>query len=219
MIAIGNFSFPESSTVAQVGLIEAKSKVRKEIRIRSMLRGSAEEFLHALEAFDRGEESLSIHSGRYYQGRRRELRITPNLPSSLCWVDVWILTDDRYERSSILHQHALDTVEGLATFELLNEGNWSTPLWITLQPAQMIQRIGIVGGEGEAFQMDESIPEGSTVVIDAENRLVTLDSENRFMTANQKFPYLAVGSHDVSIQVEPSDVPVHCVVSYRDTWI
>ena len=79
MIAIGAFQFPERNTVLQVNLIEAKSKVRKEIQIQSLVQSESKtahkddlsKLQSAVEAFDRQQTALSLSRGRYYQGRRR----------------------------------------------------------------------------------------------------------------------------------------------------
>ncbi len=218
MISIGDFSFPPRTTTVQVYLIEAKSKVRKEIRILSMLEEPADELQKAVESFDRGEASLSIHPGRFYQGRRRKLHINPTLPPPLVWVDLLVLTNDRYERSSSLHTQSKYVSFGQADFELDNAGNWDAPISISIQPADPLLRVEILSGS-DPFVINQSLTSGSILEIDSENRRVVVDGINCYSSANKEFPLLMPGSHLVTVQVEPADAEVLCTVRYRDFWI
>lgn len=218
MITIGDFTFPERTTVLTVNTIEAKSKVRKEIRIQSMLDGSLEDLRQAIESFDRGETSLSIHPGRYYMGRRRYLRITPISSDSMAWVDFWILANDRYERSSILHTQSLNPFFGRVDFSLLNSGNWQAPLYFTIQPSNEITHVEI-SSAGGTFIVDENIRSDNTLVIDSEKRLVSVNGCNYCAFTNDNYPFLSSGANSLSIQIRPSEVVVGCAIQYRDFWI
>jgi hypothetical protein len=218
MITIGDFAFPPKATVARVQVTEAKSKVRKEIHIQSMIDGSLEEMRRAVEAFDRGETMLSLNAGRFYGGRRRSLRVTPIASSSLNWVDFWILTHDRYERSSILHTHTLNSFIGQADFSLHNLGNWAAPLYFSIQPSMEISHLEITVA-GRVFVVDEKISNSAELIVDSENHLTSINGGNCCAYTNDNYPFLDAGAHSISIQVQPSEASASGFVQYRDYWI
>lgn len=218
MISIGDFTFPPKTTLARVQITEAKSKVRKEIHIQAMIDGSLENLRQSVESFDRGEASLSLNEGRYYGGRRRFLRVTPVALSSLHWVDFWILTHDRYERSSALHTHTLNPFIGDTLFSLANAGNWTTPLYFSIQPSIEISHMEIAVA-GSVFVVDENISKDSELIVDSENRLVSVNGGNYCAYTNDNYPFLEPGAHSISIQVQPSEASMSGFAQYRDYWV
>ncbi|MGC9329837.1 MAG: phage distal tail protein [Candidatus Hinthialibacter sp.] len=218
MITIGDFSFPERTTIAQVSVIEAKSKVRKEIRIQSMLKGSLEPLRRAIEAFDRGDAALSLQAGRYYMGRRREFMAASNLPGGAAWVDFWVLTRDRYERSEALHAHVVEITTGQGDFSLFHLGNWTAPLCAVLHPSQTVEKIEITTA-AEVFALEENIPAGGELIVDSETRQVFVDGENRRASAGLSFPHLTPGANAVTVQTRPAEAAATCTLQYRDRWV
>ncbi|MBN2326316.1 MAG: hypothetical protein JXR73_04115 [Candidatus Omnitrophica bacterium] len=218
MITIGDFSFPERTTIAQVSVIEAKSKVRKEIRIQSMLKESPEALQRAIEAFDRGDASLSLQAGRYYMGRRRELLATSNLPGGATWVDFLVLTRDRYERSEAIHAHLVEITTGRGDFSLFNLGNWTAPLCAVLRPSQAVERFEITTAS-EVFALEETIPAGGELIVDSDARQVYVNGENRRASAGLSFPHLIQGANVVAVQTLPAEAAATCTLQYRDRWV
>jgi len=226
VIAIGNFSFPENTTSLQTAVIEAKSKVRREIRIQSLLRKENREALQAdlaelqanVEAFDRREADLSIHPGRYFYGRRRSLQIAPSPCDALAFAELLVLTDDRYERGRILHSHNLDAYWGRADFALFNLGNWISPLKMALVFESEVSSLQITANES-VFSLTNSFVAGQSLVIDSETRQTLLDGETLHAAADQNYPFLAPGSNHLLIRIEPTSAKVHCSAQYRDVWV
>ncbi|MEW6233973.1 MAG: hypothetical protein AB1656_01170 [Candidatus Omnitrophota bacterium] len=226
MIAIGNFSFPEKTTSLQTAVIEAKSKVRREIRIQSLLRKENRETLQAalgelqasVEAFDRREADLSIHPGRYFYGRRRSLQIVPSPCDSLAFAELMVLTDDRYERGRILHNHDLEAYWGRADFALFNLGNWISPLKIALEFDGEASSLKITANEN-VFSLTNPYAAGQSLVIDSETRQTMLDGETFHAAADQNYPFLAPGSNHLLIHIEPMSAKVRCSAQYRDVWV
>lgn len=226
MIALGSFSFPAGSTVCHLSMIEAKSKVRKEIRIQSMMQGHTRTILEEqmdimrgmLEAFDRQEQHLSLQPGRYYMGRRREFHLSPCPDSPLAWVDLSILTEDRFERSLALHEHSFTWQGGTADISLLNQGNWRSPLFIQFNLQTPASRMQIVSPEG-LFDVQEAMTAGSTVKIDSESRLVSLNDQNIVIPVEEPFPGLFPGINQLHFTVSPANVLGSIIVRYRDIWV
>lgn len=226
MIAIGSFQFPADSTVARVEHIEAKSKVRKEITIQSMIQETNDERLEeaieqlkqSVELFDRHETDMSLQTGRYYQGRRRRLSITPIRPFQKAWVELVVLTEDPYERGLALRGAEQDLIAGEALFQLDSAGNWQTPIDLTLAVQDAITRLEI-DANGRLFVLNHSIDNGNTISVDSFHRVVTVNGVNAFPSAQEPFPVLDPGSNVLLVRVLPQTAAAHCRVEYRDQWI
>jgi hypothetical protein len=226
MISVGNYSFPDNTTMLHVHEIEAKSKVRKEIRIQSLISRHNESALlndlsslrAAMESFDRQLATLSLSPGKYVCGRKRSFQIIPYPAEALAWIDLLILTNDRYERSVILHRHETEILAGRAVFPLFNRGNWLAPLRMTVIPANDISAIH-VQTETSEFTLSTPITEGQIAIIDAENRSVLVGNNNAYSAGNEEFPFLQAGSNHLTISIEPSTVTAQCKIEYRDVWI
>jgi phage-related protein len=226
MIRIGAFTFPAGRTAVSQALIEAKSKVRREIRIEALLRRQnaaalAEELAglqQAVEQFDRGQAVLSLQDGRYHEGRRREFQVTPLESKAIAWIELLILTSDRYERSLTEYQLTQETENGPALFTLQNRGNWRAPLAFTLIPQGEISSVRIET-EPAAFELHRTVTAGQQLRIDSNRRLVTVDEISVIHAGNEVFPYLTEGMQSVTVRSTPADVPVRCTVSHRSYWI
>lgn len=226
MIMLGSFSFPTNRTIVRLSMLEAKSKVRKEIRIQSMLQGHTRLALEEqvdllrrmLEAFDRQEENLSLQSGRYYQGRRREFHLTPCPDSLMTWVDLTILTNDRFERSLLQHEYSSEWSGGAAELPILNQGNWKSPLSIQLTPQTPLSQIQLLSSEG-LFTMQYAMDAGAVLNIEAESRLVSLNNINIPIPAEEPFPLLQPGLNHLCLTTVPEDAHGNITVRYRDCWV
>lgn len=226
MIAIGNFTFPKHTTLVQTNTIEAKSKVRKEIYVQSVLRKeniaelkrTLDELQKSVESFDRQQVPLSINTGRYYLGRRRSMQITPAASEPLAWIEFQVLTNDRYERSLILHRHEQNLYFGQAVFSLFGLGNWNAPLMLTLESSETLSGVQ-VSTANETFAITGPIDMSQPLTIDAENRQVISGETNLYAAANESFPAIVPGPNQVTVKVEPASAEVTCTVQYRDYWV
>lgn len=226
MIALGNFTFPEKRTVARSRIVEAKSKVRREVQIQSLLREDDPVKLErqlaglqeAVESFDRHQASLSLHPERYFMGRRRDFLISPLRNRPIAWVDLTVLTQDRFERSLALHQYEQDTVNGICSMALENKGNWESPLLIQLVPQQSLSKV-VVTANGQALEIAAAIEAGDLLYIDAELRRVTLNDGNIYSAATGEFPFLPSGTGDVTVAVTPPQSTAHVTIQFRDYWV
>lgn len=226
MITLGAFSFPPETTLLQVNQIEAKSKVRKEIRIRSLLAEVNETALQqrlsdlraAVEYFDQQQAYLSLSPDRFYRGRQRFLQTMPFPQESIAWTELLILTHDRYERSLAQHQLSLVVQNGSADFTLTNQGNWPAPLYVSLTPSQLLTAVHLTFGE-TTFTVTAEIPADTALVIDTENRKVTLGEESLYAFSNEAFPSLVAGANSLSLQIEPSSSETYCTIQFRDYWV
>ena len=176
------------------------------------------ELQEMMESFDLQQVPLSVHPGRFYLGRRRSLRITPAAMEPLAWVEFHALTDDRYERSLILHRHEQNLYFGQAMFSMFNLGNWIAPFVLTLESIESLNSIQ-VSAAGETFSINGPIDMTQPLLIDSESRQVTAGDENLYASANETFPVLVAGSNQVTVKVQPSSADVQCSVQYRDYWI
>lgn len=226
MVQIGAFGFPKKNTFTQCKLVEANSKVRKEVRIRSLLRASSpsgldetlQQLQAAVEAFDHGDETLSLTAGQIHYGRRRSFEIAPEKRSLAAGVDLLLWTIDRYARSEILHHHEDETYQGQARFAVLNRGNWNTPVQVFVHAKDKIESLNIKCGKA-TFTLNTSIQPGEIMVVDSENRSVQIDGRNVFDLSNQQFIGLQPGANHVRITHSPANDGAQCSITYRDLWV
>ena len=226
MITIGDFRFPEAATECQVSVIEAKSKVRKEIQIRSLVRADSPwdldlvlaDLRHAVEAFDKQDAELSLHPGRYYHGRRREFHVTPVPAGLAAWIELMVLTLDRYERGTTLYSHESTVAFGQGRFSLFHRGNWLAPLFLTFEPDASLDRLQILTAD-DFLSLDETLPAGQAITADSEKRELLVQGRNRYSIANGRFPFLRPGINTLTVRFQPTSAKVRCVIQYRDYWV
>ena len=133
---------------------------------------------HAVEAFDKQDAALSLHSGRYYHGRRREFHVTP-VPSGLvAWIELTALTLDRYERGMTLYTHEGTVSFGLGRFSLFNLGNWKAPLFLTFEPDAPLDRLQVQPAD-DFLSLEENLPAGEVITADSEKRELLGQGRNR----------------------------------------
>lgn len=222
---IDGFQFPQRTSLSHMRMVEAKSKVRKEIRIRSLIRAASPSQLEhtldrlrgAVERFDRGEATLSLQPGRYFQGRRRRFDIHPGARSLAAGVDLLVWTADRFERSETLHAVDGDTHEGVCRFALFNRGNWPAPLRIELEAASRIEQVTTHTGN-EVFELNTPVNAGQRLTIDTEQRTAELDGVNVFEVCNQNFTSIAPGGNELIIELGDVTAKAACRVEFRDRW-
>ncbi|MBZ0258252.1 phage tail family protein [bacterium] len=226
MTRIGGFLFPEKSTHTQCAMVEANSKVRKEIRIRSLLRAPSPQALDerlqqlqaAVEAFDHGDAMVSLQPGQAHYGRRRSFEIAPERRSLAAGVDLLLWTRDRYARSETLHQNQDETYMSEAQFSLFNRGNWKSPLQVSVNAKAKIDSLTIET-ENESFTINTTIQTGETLVVDSEERTVQINGRNAFASCNQLFPFLQPGANHLWISLAPAGANAQCVIAFRDVWV
>lgn len=226
MIQIGDFIFPEKGTVIRNSLIEAKSKIRREIRLLTLLRGldpvdfrqQLNLFQESVEAFDRREANLLLHPGRYHQGRRRELHVLPVKGKPLAWIDLLILTQDRFERSIDLHEHDFASTASQAMITPSHEGNWRSPFHLTLTPSEAITSLQVQTAE-ETFTANVRMEEGQSLVMDTGERTFTVDGVNNYNHIQKEFPFIQPGVYPVILQVEPVGVEFTGNLQFQAYWV
>lgn len=226
MISIGSFSFPEDKTFYEVKMIEAKSKVRKEIHITSLLDGSNGIPFHesmarlqaSVEAYDRGQARLSINDGRYYEGRRRLLEIVPDVQRRLAFVKFITLTNDRFERGIAFHQIDHDIFYGYLQLSVWQQGNWQSPPKISILPDEDITELSIQNGSHE-FQLVHHFQAEEPIVIDSQERSVSAGDEKIFLNSGIEFPMLDAGCNALNFFLSPGTVNAALSVQYQDVWV
>ncbi len=226
MTRIGGYVFPSAATHVQTKLVEANSKVRKEVRIRSLVRAASPSLLEdqlqelqaAVELFDQGGATLSLQPGQIHYGRRRSLEIAPHRRSLAAGVDLLAWTRDRYARSEALHQNEAETYLGKAHLSVFNRGNWNSPAQFTIEAKSAVELITIET-EDETFTLNGAVNPGETVLVDSENHRVEIDGRNEFASCNQQFPILAPGANALRVSLSPNGAEAGCRVAFRDVWI
>ncbi|MDP8244703.1 MAG: phage tail family protein [Candidatus Hinthialibacter antarcticus] len=226
MTRIGGFLFPTKATHVQSMMVEANSKVRKELRIRSLLRAASpreldkrlQELQAAVEAFDCGKATLSLRPGEIHYGRRRSFELAPQRRSLAAGVDLLIWTNDRYARSETLHQLEGETYLSNAQASVFNRGNWSSPAQISIEAKSLIQTVTIETAS-ETFTLTDVVNSGETLVVDSDNRAVGINGRNAFAASNQQFPMLEPGANTLQITLTPSSAEAQFQVAYRDVWV
>lgn len=226
MIRLGSFVFPQGSTEVQSRTVEAKSRVRKEIRIQSVIseqpgQGVDEQIgllQRNLERFDRNDERLSIHPGRFHEGRQRHYQCHPSPDDKLAWLDLTFLTADRMERSERLHACTAEIETGIVQISMVNQGNWDAPTRIEITANDPLQSIRFQTGYDPAtLTLDLSADE--RLIVDGMQRTITQDAQNRYETLDGPFPTLQPGYNTWLVSVEPTAADVSIRIEYHDVWI
>ncbi len=226
MICIGTFTFPERTTTWRSIIIEALSKERREIILDSLLleadcplgvQRRLDELREEIERFDRGQANLSLHENRFFEGRRRELKIAPSPREDAARVQLRILTLDRFERSTELHTHSADLQPPTNTVRLLNRGNHATPPLITIQPSGTIESFTLNIDAAE-LTYEGGLGSGDRLSLDSEaNTALLNDTENVTHLVDQ-FPWLDSGWNRAAVVVSGAANGL-MQIEYRDLWV
>ncbi|MDX9752927.1 MAG: hypothetical protein RBU29_03150 [bacterium] len=226
MITLGSFTFPIAWTFYEITMIEAKSKVRKEIHLQSLLHeptGAQMEAKvalarHMVEAFDRDEVSLSLTPGRYYEGRRREFLVVPGPGKRRAWLAMLLWTKDRFERSLTWHEQSQAAQAGRIEFSLVNAGNWRSPLWMRIAVESPISTLRVESAAGR-LEIDVPLNPGQRLEIDTTLHLWAVDGQALPLQPDLPFPILNPGENTVSVVVTPVAASAQCTIRFQDYWV
>lgn len=226
MISIGSFVFPHDRTFYEVKMIEAKSKVRKEIHITSLLDGCGETSLQdqiarlqsSVEAYDRRQARLSLHGGRYYEGRRRVLEVLPDVQHQLAFVKLISLTSDRFERSNAIHMIDSEIFFGYLSQSIWNAGNWQTSPRIEIIPDVDVTNISIKNGDCE-FLLNHDIPANTPITINTNDRNVIVGTNNIHVSSDARFPVLHAEQNSLEFQLTPTTANATVKIQCQDVWV
>ena len=196
MVAIGSYTFPEHSTAVDIQSRFIDGKLKKIIRIDALVLGSGnavdfladiEDLEGEIEKFDRGEADLSITSGRTYKGIRLALQRTLDRESKFAAFEILLLTEDRFERSSVLHEEDKTITASGDTLVVSQAGNVYAFPEITLTATEdLVHPVLSDGTRGLTY--NGTIPAGSVLVIDADAKTATLDGDTtRFRKSRALF--------------------------------
>lgn len=226
MIRVGAFAFPQESTEVETRTIEAKSKVRKEVRIQSVIGRrwglSVDEQLTemqaSLERFDRNEATLSIHPGRFYRGRQRHYQCHATPEADMAWIDLTFLTADRMERSERVHTCSVALEAGEAMVSLYQQGNWPSPARIVIACDERMEAFVLRNGD-EEFRVAVELEAGDVLDIRGEDRSLFRNGE-RFLTDVQgAFPEVRPGVQPWIVGAEPGGAAGQVRIEYHDVWV
>jgi hypothetical protein len=229
MVAIGDYAFPEHSTAVDVQSRFIDGTLKKIIRIDAIVLGSgnAADFLAnvedlegEVEKFDRGEANLSITPGRYHQGIRLGLQRTLDRESKFAAFEILLLTDDRFERSSELHEEDKTIAASGDTLALSQAGNvYAFPEIALTATGDLVYPVLSDGTRSLAY--NGTIPAGSVLVIDADAKTAILNGDtNALPKITGSFPLLSPG--DTTLTYTDNEESSHqgsLVVQFRDTWV
>ena len=226
MIKIGSFSFPSNTTWWRSMTVEALSKERREIIVEAIIAAPAdptelhrqiEELQREVERLDRGEATISLHEGRFFAGRRRELSIAPCRQGNAARVQLTVLTLDRFERSEILHRESADLQPPTNSMRVLNRGNHSTPPSFDIQPSGSVSGLELDVGS-ERMTYNGALGPGDHLLVDSENNRATLNEATNVTHLVDMFPWLSPGWSGVAIHVSGPGNGTF-TISYRDLWV
>lgn len=226
MIKIGSFSFPSTRTWWRSTTVEALSKERREIVIEAIIatpedptgvRRGIEELECEVERLDRGEATISLHPGRFFAGRRRELSTAPCPRGDAVRVRLTILTLDRFERSEILHRESMDLQPPTNSTRVLNRGNQSTPPCFEIQPSGSVSGFEIEVG-ADRMTYSGPLESGDHLLLDCENNKATLNETTNVTHLVDVFRWLSPGWSRVAIHASGS-ANGDFAITYRDLWI
>ncbi len=226
MIRIGTFLFPEESSWWRSTTLEALSKERREIVIRAVLshpdgalalRKQLETLEQEVERLDRGEAVLSLHCGRFFEGRRRELSVVLSPRDNAARISLKVLTLDRFERSDVLHRLNADISPPGNSIYLLNRGNFATPPVFQVRPEGAMTRFRIEIGT-ESLNYSGSLNAGNILTIDCERGIALLNSDENTTNLVNDFPRLPSGWITVTLDSE-TGADGTWEIQYRDLWV
>lgn len=229
MVTLGGFVFPEQRTFVRVRTREVLSRVRKEIEIYSLLihyasleglRGDLEALEGELEKLDRGEVSLSIHEGRYFMGRRRDLQRFVEPRHLAATIHLLVLTEDRFERSVEEHQETLALSESGQAMVVSQAGSGLAFARFLLTAGGTLVKPRISDGT-RSVVFEASLESGETLELDGDARTAKRNSsENVLHLVSGEFPLLSPG--DTTITYTDDEASSHTgtlEVRYRDLWV
>ncbi|MFH1742137.1 MAG: hypothetical protein ABIH23_24300, partial [bacterium] len=176
-----------------------------------------EDLQREMESLDRGEATLSLHPGRYFEGRRRELSIAPSGREDAARIRLIILTLDRFERSQELHCEKADLQPPTNSIHVLNRGTHPTP------PIFRIESSGAVGSfaidvASEKLTYGGELASNDNLLLDCENNKATLNETTNVTHLVDVFPLLPSGWSTVAIHVSGEANGI-CEITYRDLWV
>lgn len=226
-VSIGAFTFPETTTVVDVRTEFVLGRVRKVVRLSSVLnrftdrddyRAAVAQLDAEVERFDRGESNLSIHSGRFLAGRRRKYIATRDEERCVSVVTLEALADDRYERSETLHTSEQPIAASPQTVALDTSGNWESLPRITLTANAALSNPALAGDSG-TMTVAVDLDPGDVLVVDSDLRTVTVNGANRIQSASGDFPALAPGGGELTYSATAATHDSDITVTWRDRWI
>jgi hypothetical protein len=229
MVSVGSFTFPARNTAVDVQTRFVEGRTRKVIRVDTILLGSGtlSEFLTRvatlegeIEKFDRGEATLSITDGRYSTGRRMSLQRTLDEASRFAAFEIRFLTDDRFERSAVLHETSKVLTASGDTLQVTQQGNAASRPVIVISATGNLVKPAVSDGE-RTLTYEDDLPAGSELTIDCEKRTAVVDdTENVLNKTAGAFPLLSPGTTTLTYNDDPSSSHNGTLtVKYRDTWV
>ena len=229
MITVGSFQFSEDKAFSEVRVVEALSRVRKEITIHALLDGfqdenalfqAVEKLEKELEKMDQGEESISLKTGRYYTGKRRDYVRLVHEKLGLATVKLVVLTEDRYERSSIVHSTVFSSLNNGWEWDIHPNGNWKSWPVLNLEAGSEMTNPRVDDGS-RVFSYNGNLNTGDYLIIDSENHTVKKnDTENVLNDVSGEFPLLEPGGTSLVCSFDGGGSPTGTMtVTYRDIWV
>jgi len=229
MITLGGFTFPDRRTHVRVRTREVLSRVRKEIEVFSLLvhyeslealEADLEALEGELEKFDRAETQLSIHPGRYFMGRRRDLRRFVEPAHLAATVHLLVLTEDRFERSTEEHQETLAFTESGQSIVLSQAGNGLAFAKYRLTAGGNLVEPRISDGT-RSLVFEDSLSAGETLELDGDaHTAVRNDTENVLPLLSGEFPLLSPRETTITYSDDVSSSHTGTLrIDYRDLWV
>lgn len=227
MPRIGTFELPGESTLAESRTEFVLGRVRRTLRISSVLSRfsgkpafveALENLGHEIERLDRGETDFSIRAGRFLRGRCRRHECLRDDARCLAVLSLELLSEDRFERSEMLRTHAETVLSSPRVLNLATDGNWTALPRVEITFGQPVSEPTLSSGEFSLEIRGDFAP-GDVLVVDTEERVVTRNGANILAETSGDFIELAPGGATLAYS---ATAPVHdadMVVSWRDRWV
>jgi hypothetical protein len=229
MSSIGSFTFPSRQTAVDIQLRFVEGRTRKVVRVDTILLGSGtlSEFLSEvaalegeIEKFDHGEATLSVTDGRYYHGRRLSQQRTLDETARFAAFELRFLTEDRFERSTDLHQSGKTITASGDTLVINQTGNAeSRPETILTATGDLVKPC-ISDGE-RSITYDDTLSAGSNIVLDSDFQTAVLDgTENVLPKMSGSLVLLPPGNTTLTYTDDVTSTHSgSLLVKFRDTWV
>ncbi|MCA9426346.1 MAG: phage tail family protein [Candidatus Omnitrophica bacterium] len=228
MPRIGTFTLPITTLInektelilGRIRKVVSITTVLEKFASRSAYETAVSDLEKEIERLDRGHTDLSIHGGRFLQGRRRKWNLIREDDICLAVASLEFLADDRFERSEEENSETFPVTTSPESFDLSPDGNWNALPILELTATTALTNPSFSDGT-RTLPLTLDLDPGDKLVIDSDARTAMKnDTENVLNSTSGEFPQLAPGSASIEYSDETVGSPAGSLtVRWRDRWV
>jgi len=228
MARIGTFQLPDA-TVFDSRCEYVLGRVRRIVKLtsfftrfanRESFASTLDDLERELERFDRGETDLSIHEGRFLDGRRRKWTLTRDDDRCVGVGVLEILANDRYERSESENQESVSITSSPQVVNLAPSGNWNALPVLELTATVALTNPSFSDGP-RTIECNLTLNPGESLALDSEERTAVKNGVTNVLSfVSGEFVELDPGGATLTYQDETGGGPqASLAVKWRDRWV